>query len=156
MTRNVNEVLMKNIYKQYFSILVSILVLSIIWEFWIEGYVHPLEQEPFAEKVEYVVTVFVFGLLALIVPFRLSKRSERARREIELDREKLIHELHDTIKTIKKLEGIIPICARCKHIRDEEGAWSALEIYIRDHSEAQFSHGLCPSCEEKAVAELEL
>ena len=73
---------------------------------------------------------------------------------MELDREKLILELHETIKAIKKLEGIIPICSYCKQIRDENGAWSQLERYIHDHSGAQFSHGICPQCEEKMDTEL--
>lgn len=147
---------MKAVYRQYLSILLSILVLSIIWEFGIEVHVEPSGQEPFADKVEYVVTVFVFTFAALIVPYLLSLRSEKHRIEMELDREEVIVELHETIKAIKRLEGIIPICASCKQIRDEMGAWTQLEIYIRDHSEAQFSHGLCPHCADEVDAESQL
>ena len=49
---------------------------------------------------------------------------------------------------LKHLHGIIPICAACKKIRDDEGSWHQLESYIRDHSEAKFSHGICPECQE--------
>ncbi len=47
---------------------------------------------------------------------------------------------------IKTLEGIIPICSYCKNIRDDEGSWERLEAYIDTHSNAQFSHGICPDC----------
>jgi len=50
---------------------------------------------------------------------------------------------------IKKLEGLLPICAGCKKIRDDGGYWNQLEVYISEHSEAEFSHGLCPDCVEK-------
>jgi PAS domain S-box-containing protein len=47
---------------------------------------------------------------------------------------------------IRRLQGLLPICAACKKIRDDEGCWQAIEAYIRDHSEAEFSHGICPDC----------
>lgn len=49
---------------------------------------------------------------------------------------------------LKTLQGLIPICASCKKIRDEQGQWQALELYIKEHSEAEFTHGLCPHCLE--------
>lgn len=67
------------------------------------------------------------------------------RRELE----KKNAELQEAFEEIKTLRGIIPICASCKKIRDDEGYWQHLEIYIRDHSEAQFSHGLCQDCANK-------
>jgi len=57
------------------------LILSIIWEFLLEGHVHQFEQEPFGEKVEYVVTVFVFALLALIGPLLFALRAEKDRKK---------------------------------------------------------------------------
>ena len=53
---------------------------------------------------------------------------------------------------IRKLEGIIPICMYCKKIRDDQNSWNQLEQYITDHSEAKFSHGLCPACAEEQMA----
>jgi len=55
-------------------------------------------------------------------------------------------ELQEALDTIKMLSGILPICANCKKIRDEEGHWQYLEEYIEGRSEAQFSHGICPDC----------
>jgi peptidoglycan hydrolase CwlO-like protein len=54
--------------------------------------------------------------------------------------------LQKTLNEIKTLRGIVPICAHCKNIRDDKGFWSQVEVYIRNHSEADFSHGICPSC----------
>jgi hypothetical protein len=50
---------------------------------------------------------------------------------------------------VKALKGLLPICTSCKKIRDDQGLWNQLEIYIREHSEAEFSHGLCPECVKK-------
>ncbi len=47
---------------------------------------------------------------------------------------------------IKTLKGMVPICANCKKIRDDKGFWNQLEVYITEHSEAEFSHGICPEC----------
>jgi len=57
-------------------------------------------------------------------------------------------------KEIKILKGILPICASCKKIRDDEGYWQKIEVYVRDHTEANFSHGYCPECAEKALQEI--
>ena len=58
-------------------------------------------------------------------------------------------ELESALSQVKQLEGIIPICMYCKNIRDDKELWHQLERYITDHSEAQFSHGICPVCFEK-------
>jgi len=54
---------------------------------------------------------------------------------------------------LKILSGILPICASCKKIRDDEGSWNQMESYIRDHSEAEFSYGICSDCSEKLYGE---
>lgn len=62
-----------------------------------------------------------------------------------------IADLKQTLARVKQLEGIIPICAYCKKIRDDQNSWNQLEQYICDHSEARFSHGICPHCAEEQV-----
>lgn len=57
-------------------------------------------------------------------------------------------QLNDSLSKVKKLSGLLPICASCKKIRDDQGYWNQIELYIRDHSEADFSHGICPECVE--------
>lgn len=65
---------------------------------------------------------------------------------------------YDRLKTAldeaKNLRGLIPICARCKKIRDDKGYWRAVESYLREHSEAEFSHGYCPECFEETMEEI--
>ncbi|MFC1735788.1 response regulator [Candidatus Hydrogenedentota bacterium] len=63
-------------------------------------------------------------------------------------------ELEISLAQIKRLEGLLPICALCKKIRDDKGYWQQVEVYVRDHSEADFSHGICPDCFKKTYPEL--
>jgi YesN/AraC family two-component response regulator len=65
------------------------------------------------------------------------------------EREKLIADLQKALAEIKTLQGILPICSCCKKIRNDQGYWQQIEMYIRDHSEAEFSHGICPECAKK-------
>jgi two-component system, OmpR family, response regulator VanR len=67
--------------------------------------------------------------------------------------EKTVKDLKSANETIKTLKGFIPICAMCKKVRDDQGYWQQIELYIRDHSEADFSHGYCPECMEKLYPE---
>jgi hypothetical protein len=55
-------------------------------------------------------------------------------------------ELREALESVRVLRGLLPICSRCKKIRDEQGFWIQLEVFIRDHSEADFTHSLCPHC----------
>ncbi len=75
------------------------------------------------------------------------------RRAAEADREHLITELQEALGRVKTLSGLLPICASCRKIRDKEGAWHNLETYIRHHTEADFSHGICPDCHRKLYPE---
>ena len=64
------------------------------------------------------------------------------------------NKLRAALSKIKKLSGMLPICASCKKIRDDRGYWNQIESYIRKHSEAQFSHGICPECATKLYPEI--
>jgi hypothetical protein len=76
------------------------------------------------------------------------------RKRAEEEREIVIAELKEAIGKIKTLRGIIPICSSCKKIRNDEGYWKQLESYIRDNSEAEFTHGICPDCKKELYPEL--
>ncbi|WP_319409280.1 response regulator [uncultured Desulfosarcina sp.] len=71
------------------------------------------------------------------------------RKRAEAEQEKLLKELKKALADVKILSGLIPICASCKKIRDDKGYWNQIETYIRDHSDAQFTHGICPQCAQK-------
>jgi|WetSurMetagenome_2_1015567.scaffolds.fasta_scaffold833701_1 hypothetical protein len=76
------------------------------------------------------------------------------RRRSEEERIRPIGELRDSLNKVKLLSGLIPICASCKKIRNDKGYWEQMEIYIRDHSEADFSHGICLDCIRRLCPEL--
>ena len=71
------------------------------------------------------------------------------RKATEKERERLIDELQNALAEVKKLRGFLPICSSCKKIRDDKGYWNQIESYIRDHSEAEFTHSICPECTKK-------
>lgn len=68
------------------------------------------------------------------------------RKRAEMEKDKLIIELKDALDKVKTLSGLLPICASCKRIRDDKGYWNQIEVYIKTHSEAEFSHSICPAC----------
>jgi PAS domain-containing protein len=84
----------------------------------------------------------VIGIWVLIRDITERKRSEE-------ERERLIRELRASLEKVKMLSGMPPICASCKKIRDDKGYWEQIESYIRDSSEAEFTHSICPECVKK-------
>jgi PAS domain-containing protein len=76
-----------------------------------------------------------------------------ARIRAETAKVELIDDLQEALDKVNLLTGMLPICASCKKIRDDKGYWNQIEIYIRDHSEAEFSHGICPDCAKKLYPE---
>ncbi len=99
---------------------------------WLENFIYP-----------------IFSKNAPATMFAILSRDITARKHYEQDRENLIERLQDYISKIKTLSGLIPICSSCKKVRGDDGYWGQLEIYISEHSDAEFSHGLCPECAKK-------
>ena len=76
------------------------------------------------------------------------------RQRAEREREKLIEELQEALASVKTLRGLLPICSSCKKVRDDRGYWNQIESFVRERSEAAFSHSICPECEKKLYSEL--
>ena len=74
----------------------------------------------------------------------------------ENEQEFLINKLQDTLSQVKQLSGLLPICASCKKIRDDQGYWNQIEAYIKERSEARFSHGICPDCAKRLYPDFNL
>ena len=109
-------------------------------------------------RIEMGIEVFFAGgrhfinsdrIQILDLLFSTYENSLQQKRELE----RLNKELKEAVDTINTLHGIIPICSNCKKIRDDKGSWSQIEAYIMKHSEAQFSHGICPECARKLYPE---
>jgi DNA-binding NtrC family response regulator len=75
------------------------------------------------------------------------------RQRLETDRERLILELQEALSKVKQLSGLLPICASCKKIRDDKGYWTQVEVYMREHTEIDFTHTICPECTKKLYPE---
>lgn len=71
------------------------------------------------------------------------------RQQLEIERQHLILELKNALAQVKTLSGLLPICMHCKKIRDDKGYWKQIETFLKEHSEAEFSHGICRECAEK-------
>jgi PAS domain S-box-containing protein len=90
----------------------------------------------------------VSGLIGVILDITELRKAETAKQN-------LIDELREALGKVRILSGFLPICASCKKIRDDSGYWQQIEIYIRDNSNAEFSHSICPDCAEKLYEEYE-
>jgi PAS domain S-box-containing protein len=77
-------------------------------------------------------------------------------KRVEKEKANLIKELQDALGQVKTLKGLLPICSACKKIRDDQGYWSQIEAYISSHSDAEFSHSICPECLKKLYPDLNI
>ncbi len=110
-----------------------------------------------------IVNLFLCLIISIVVIFltwitvnAYQKTNTRQKEEIIKQKQDLLEKnqsLEEAILKVKKLSGLLPICASCKNIRDDKGYWQQIETYIRDHSEAEFSHGICPDCARKLYPE---
>jgi PAS domain S-box-containing protein len=103
-------------------------------------------------EVEFVSNVYRVNHHKVI---QCNIRDITARKLAETERDQLIQDLQKALANVKSLSGLLPICAGCKKIRDDKGYWSQVESYVQEHSEATFTHGLCPDCIKKYFPGLE-
>lgn len=82
-------------------------------------------------------------------------RDITATKKAEAERNRLVTELSEALANVKTLSGFLPICSTCKKIRNDWGFWEQLEKYISDHSDAEFSHGFCPTCYDQQLREID-
>jgi hypothetical protein len=113
-----------------------------------EGAALGLYQEPRFYETDLFTFACVAGMLALTFAAYRVRMSQLQGRE-----ERLKRKIAEALANVKVLSGLLPVCASCKKIRDDKGYWSQIETYIRDHSEADFSHGICPECVRRLYPE---
>lgn len=120
-------------------------VLGLVWTIIRIGYIgtyHMDSQDFLAASVINGMTLLINSCCYLAIFFGLSA----------LNFQRVEYDLIQARNEVKALKGIIPICCHCKKIRDDKGYWNQVEAYIRDHTDAEFSHGFCPECYTKTVA----
>jgi ligand-binding sensor domain-containing protein len=103
----------------------------------------------FTLRPHFYETRWFYGALALALILAGAATQRLRVRRLKARERELSLRVEEAVAEVKVLSGLLPICASCKKIRDDEGDWSQLEQYIHEHSEAQFSHGICPDCAEK-------
>lgn len=99
-----------------------------------------------------ITSAMVVATALHVILGRIQAAQEQLRMEDHLRQrvnEQLIELLSESIESIRTLRGLIPICAECKKIRNDDGYWQQVEQYISEHSEAKFSHGVCPACAQR-------
>jgi hypothetical protein len=100
-----------------------------------------------------LLSITVFPSLYFFIFKPLNQHITQHRRA-EAEKDSLIAELHKALDEVKTLRGIVPICSSCKKIRDDDGFWQQVEIYVSAHSDAMFSHGICPECVERLYPDI--
>jgi CheY-like chemotaxis protein len=108
-----------------------------------------LQRAKVTEPFGYIVKPFKERDLAISIEFALYKA------KAEAERAALLQELRDALSRVKTLSGLLPICASCKKIRNDEGYWNQIEVFLREHSGVEFSHSICPDCAKKLYPDWE-
>lgn len=108
----------------------------------------PIENRP--------VLAILQEVAAVKFELSLAQQEIEKRKQAEKEKEELISQLHQAISEIKTLQGFLPICANCKKIRDDKGYWQQIESYIQKHTDAKFTHAICPECTDILYPELKL
>lgn len=105
--------------------------------------------------LDAAMLVLLIAPLLYIWHYRPLVLEMEERMRVEMEREQTVIELTAALERVQTLRGLLPICAWCKHIRDDQGYWQQLEMYLTENSDLEFSHGICPTCAEKLYQEME-
>ncbi|MFQ5645751.1 MAG: response regulator [bacterium] len=93
-------------------------------------------------------------LLPMVIERALrDRRTEEEKERTARENERLVKELREALAEVRRLSGLLPICASCKKIRDDTGYWNQIEQYIKDHADVDFTHSICPECTRKFYAD---
>ncbi|MCB2185439.1 MAG: transporter substrate-binding domain-containing protein [Deltaproteobacteria bacterium] len=122
---------------------------------WISApYAYGLGLGEFLKWLGVVVSPILLLALLFFLHNKRLKKEIREKEIAEAERQQVIEKLQAALDNLKQLTGLLPICASCKKIRDDQGYWQQVEEYIEEHSEAQFSHGICPDCLKKLYPDI--
>jgi len=115
------------------------------------------EQRVSTDFISNILRAFSISMLPWSIAFMILNAliglSWGKLKQTDEEKSKVIEKLQQALERVKTLSGFLPICASCKKIRDDRGYWNRIEAYIEKHSEAEFSHGICPECARKLYPE---
>ncbi len=109
-----------------------------------------LERAKITEPFGYIIKPFEERELHTTIEIAIYKH------KAEEKTNELVQQLRDSLSKVKLLSGLIPICSSCKNIRDDKGYWEQIELFIRDNSEADFTHSICPNCIKTLYPEISI
>jgi CHASE3 domain sensor protein len=112
------------------------------------------EQKDYHRAAHLLVVGSVLVAMLLIIANWVAGREMARRRKAETEQRELIEKLKMALAEVKTLSGLIPICGWCKNVRNDSGFWQSVEHYVRARTEASFTHGICPACQEKMKTEI--
>lgn len=145
---------------EYLSImkgtLVSRLIVSIFALPFLYGYINRQSKKKGITIENRPVLAILSHIAEVKLELSQARQEIERRKAVEAERDRVIGELKKSLSEVKTLRGFLPICANCKKIRDDQGYWNRIETYIQQHSEAEFSHGICPECAKKLYPGLDL
>lgn len=145
---------------QYVSILkgtlVSRLIISVFALPFLYGYLYWQSEKRGVDIENRPVLAILKQVAEIERELTIAQQEIERRREAEAERDQVIRELQKSLAEVKTLRGFLPICAHCKKIRDDQGYWNRIESYIQAHSEAEFSHGICPDCARELYPDMKL
>lgn len=113
------------------------------------------EQKDVHHAADLLICGSVVVAILLVLVNYVASREMARRRKAEAEQRELIEKLQKALTEVKTLSGLIPICGRCKSVRSDEGFWQSVEHYVRAHTTANFTHGVCPGCTAKLRVEIQ-
>ena len=156
MNAETNKIMLKRVTQEQLLEILVIAALSILVFFYaskhdvLESLVNFAQRHEKWELDEFI-TVAIFLVFAMSY-FSLHRWHEVSASYVLLARQH--KELEMAFSEIKYLSGLLPICTECKRIRDDAGYWHRVEMYIQEHTDAEFTHGICPDCIQKLYPEI--
>jgi len=136
--------------------LISRFIISVFALPFLYGYLYWQSKRQGAEIENRPVMAILRQVAETQKELSLAQQEIKRRKAAEKERDTLIEELQKAISEVKTLRGFLPICANCKKIRDDEGYWNQIEGYITKHSDAIFSHSICPDCAKELYPDLNI
>jgi phosphoglycerate-specific signal transduction histidine kinase len=108
------------------------------------------------QEIEYYKRISEAAGKRYLSNINMLSESLEKQKILSLKLEKAYRKIKTAMEEVKVLRGLIPICSKCKHIRDDKGLWFQVEEYIRSHSEAKFTHSICPKCSSELIKEIDI